>query len=189
MQIIDTKNSPLSVWKGGTTKELWIYPENSSFKESNFTCRISIATIDDPVSSFTKLSGVNRTLMCLDGNFSLEHNGSGKKVVLKPFEKCSFTGDDDTLCLGTGRDFNLMLTNCTGDINTYYLKNEKYIILNSSNILISKTITFLYVLEGSIQIDSTNIEEENLIILKERIDTFKLSSESTAKLIIGQFTT
>jgi environmental stress-induced protein Ves len=44
--IISRENQITDSWSGGTTTQLAIYPENSSYQQRNFLYRISTATVD-----------------------------------------------------------------------------------------------------------------------------------------------
>ena len=62
-----------STWSGGTTTELYLYPENGSYAARDFLFRISSATVDLPESDFTALPGVERYITPLAGSFTLTH--------------------------------------------------------------------------------------------------------------------
>lgn len=96
-------------WVGGTTTQLAIYPETSSYPDRNFLFRISTAKIETEESEFTKLPGVSRKLMILDGEIKIEHKGRYTKN-LKKFDQDSFEGYWDTKSYGIATDFNLMTT-------------------------------------------------------------------------------
>ena len=42
-----------SKWSGGSTTELYIYPPQAVYREGNFKCRISSATVEVEKSDFT----------------------------------------------------------------------------------------------------------------------------------------
>ncbi len=96
-------------WAGGTTKQLYIYPENADYKAKNFEFRISTATVDLEESDFTVLSGVDRQIMSLDGEITLSHDGNNP-TKLMPLEVHYFSGDVSTKSKGKCSDFNLMTT-------------------------------------------------------------------------------
>ena len=74
-----------SRWSGGSTTELYLYPEDGSYKEGNFQCRISSAVVEVEQSEFTSLPGVKRYLSIFEGNLEMIH-GETEKVRLKPYE-------------------------------------------------------------------------------------------------------
>jgi environmental stress-induced protein Ves len=69
MTIEHYKNSDLIInnWSGGITTQLAIYPKDANYKKQNFQFRISTATVEIEESVFTKLPGVSRKLMILNG--------------------------------------------------------------------------------------------------------------------------
>lgn len=101
-------------WSGGTTTELFIWPEGSSYPERRFSARISTALVELEESSFTPLPGVKRFLTPLCAGFSLTVNG--ESVKLPHGQVLEFSGGDDVTCRGSGRDLNLMLKGCGGEM-------------------------------------------------------------------------
>ena len=63
---------------------------------------------------FTRLEGVTRCLTPLCRGFSLRINGEEKE--LPRGEVLKFSGEDDVLCRGSGRDLNLMLKGAEGNM-------------------------------------------------------------------------
>jgi len=125
IKIIKVDKFKLSNWSGGTTTEMFIYPENSKYTEKNFKWRISSATIDSDVSNFTNLPGISRELMVIQGSTTLEH-ANHYSVDLKPFDKDSFKGEWTTKSYGSVVDFNLMTTDgCIGKINCLVIESRK----------------------------------------------------------------
>ena len=103
-----------STWSGGTTTELFLYPENGSYANRDFILRISSATVDLDESDFTSLEGVERYITPLQGGFTLSHP-DGNSVVLAPLAApYRFWGHTPTHCVGKATDFNLMLKGCAG---------------------------------------------------------------------------
>ncbi|MGC8489512.1 MAG: HutD/Ves family protein [Clostridia bacterium] len=96
-------------WSGGTTTELAIYPMTADYKQGNYLWRLSTATVDAETSVFSALPGVTRTLLLLEGQMSLRHEGH-HEARLRPFDQDSFEGGWTTHSQGQGRDFNLMCT-------------------------------------------------------------------------------
>ncbi|MHC5253248.1 HutD/Ves family protein [Listeria kieliensis] len=101
-----------SIWPGGTTTELLIWPEKALYEERNFKYRISTATVNLPTSTFTSLSSYWRELMILDGEIELLHENATQKreVKLSVFEQDSFSGAETTTSYGQCTDFNLIYT-------------------------------------------------------------------------------
>ena len=103
-----------SRWSGGTTTELFLYPENGSYASRDFLFRISSATVDLEESDFTPLPGVERFITPLSGSFTLAHPDTAP-VVLGPLAApYRFPGGIATHCVGQATDCNLMLQGCEG---------------------------------------------------------------------------
>lgn len=103
-----------STWSGGTTTELFLYPENGSYAARDFRFRISSATVDLDESDFTALPGVERYITPLCGSFTLTHPGAAPVELPSLATPYCFWGDVATHCVGKATDFNLMLKGCEG---------------------------------------------------------------------------
>ncbi len=158
MKIIRKSEQITSAWSGGTTTQLFIYPENASYQERNFLFRISTATVETEESVFTKLPGISRQIMILDGTLKLEHTGRYTKILHK-FETDSFDGDWETKGYGKVTDFNLMTNGkVQGSLIGKSLKKNESIqfqTINSGNLL------GFYVVKGILEI-KTDLETLNL---------------------------
>jgi environmental stress-induced protein Ves len=109
---VPTEEFRTTEWSGGTTTELFIWPEGSSYKERRFGARISTALVELESSSFTRLEGVRRFLTPLCAGFKLTVNG--EKIKLPKGKVLEFSGEDEVFCEGAGRDLNLMLKGESG---------------------------------------------------------------------------
>mgnify|MGYP000769776176 CR=1 FL=1 len=69
--IITPEQMQTSRWSGGSTTQMMIFPAGSSYRNRDFRFRISSAAVEDAVSVFTKLDGVERFLTVLEGKISL----------------------------------------------------------------------------------------------------------------------
>lgn len=117
MQIkIYSPNGRSSVWAGGVTTELWIWPDDGDYATRNFKARISSATVRLEESDFTALPGVVRYITPLSGGFTLSHP-DGRTVTMAPLDgPYRFDGGAATNCLGKATDFNLMLKGVGGEM-------------------------------------------------------------------------
>ncbi len=124
-----------SVWSGGTTEQIYIYPPDAIYKNADFLFRISRASVDISPSEFTKIPGVYRFIMPLDSELILTHDNK-TDINLKPFESYEFSAEIHTKSRSVAKDFNLMLANgAEGDMKSVYLeadhpfiyKHDKYI--------------------------------------------------------------
>lgn len=107
IQLIRKDQLTTRIWSGGTTTQLYIFPEDGDYQKRTFDYRISTATVELETSDFTKLLGINRLIMSLDEPLSLKHNNSSW-YHLKPFEVAAFKGEDETVSQGQVTDFNVM---------------------------------------------------------------------------------
>ncbi len=113
MKIIKKEHQAIAKWSGGTTRQIYIYPEGSDYASRQFDWRLSSATVDCESSTFTPLPGVHRHLMILEGKLQLIHQDH-YQVELAPLEQDQFEGSWHTLSFGKVIDFNLMLKNGRG---------------------------------------------------------------------------
>lgn len=153
MKIITKDKIRCSSWSGGTTSQLYIYPEQSSYEECDFLFRVSSAKVEVESSTFTSLPGVNRKIMILDGMLKLEHHGKYKKT-LKTFQQDHFSGDWHTTSSGKVTDFNLMTKSpVSGALTHFSCKKD----LPVSKISLSGAFFIaLYLYSGSIVIKTNN---------------------------------
>ncbi|WP_028401438.1 HutD/Ves family protein [Ectobacillus panaciterrae] len=123
LKIIRKSEQITSLWSGGKTTQLAIYPEDGDYAKRDFKWRISTADVEVDESLFTHLPGIQRIIMILDGEMSLQHKGK-HHVHLKPFEQDRFDGGWTTRSIGRVTDFNLMLAEgCEGDLSTIHINN------------------------------------------------------------------
>lgn len=115
-KIIRKDEQEVSSWSGGTTTQLYIYPEGALYSERDFMFRLSSATVDVEESVFTKLPGIDRKIMILEGELKLIHENRYEKY-LRQFDMDSFKGDWVTRSFGKVVDFNLMTSDeCSSDV-------------------------------------------------------------------------
>jgi environmental stress-induced protein Ves len=114
IRILDPASRRVTSWSGGKTTELFLYPFDGSYAERRFTARISSATVDLSESRFTQLPGVTRYLTPLSEGFYLKRNGHWS--FLARGDVLEFSGEEDVLCRGSGRDLNLMLKGARGEM-------------------------------------------------------------------------
>lgn len=105
-----------SRWSGGTTTELFIWPQGADYAKREFSFRISSAVVELEESDFTPLTGVTRYITPLTGGFTLTHPGKTPVVMGPLAEPYRFSGEEDTHCVGCATDFNLMLKGVAGEM-------------------------------------------------------------------------
>ena len=185
--IIEIKNKDqykTSNWSGGKTTELYIYPENSDYSRRDFLVRISSATVELEESKFTKLHGVNRHLMVLEGSMKLLHK-ERREYDMRSYDVDSFSGDWETESYGKVVDFNLMTKAGAEGVLSYKS-------INGSDLLCYPDITaggqlLIYVIEGSGELAGNQISEKQLIIIDEYdADTLSVTAKEVLKLAISE---
>ncbi len=186
IQIIRQADISPTIWSGGKTTQLLIFPKNSTYLDRNFIFRLSTATIETESATFTRLEGVKRSLMILRGSLKLEHKGHYVKEM-KQFEVDNFVGDWESTSYGKVTDFNLMTT---GQANGFLesLKMEKNGFFEFQNTENYRSIAY-YVWEGSAMFSCGNTEyglqTQELIWLNdlEKNVTVKIKTQKYAELL------
>jgi environmental stress-induced protein Ves len=107
VKIIRKTEQKTSQWSGGTTTQLAIFPETATYDQRDFLFRISTAQVLTEESEFTSLPGISRSIMILEGNLTLNHEGHYSKTLQK-FDSDTFDGGWKTTSSGKVTDFNLM---------------------------------------------------------------------------------
>lgn len=126
-------------WSGGSTTELFIWPETADYTTRQFRFRVSSARVDLAESDFTPLPGVMRYITPITGGFTLTHPGKAP-VILAPLDApYRFSGEIATHCVGKATDFNLMLKGVEGEMT-----------LCSGKTVVRPGITCLYPLGDSV---------------------------------------
>lgn len=170
-----------TAWSGGTTSELFISPEGSDFKSGDYKLRLSIATVEVEESVFTSLPDVKRTLMVLNGQLRLSHEGH-HETVLNPLEKDQFLGDWNTKSWGKVTDFNLMTKgDCIGKLNGY-----KFDEVQSLSIKSSEQNVFIHVREGNIKFGDSNMSTGESVLIKNNND-INLNINENSLIVIVEF--
>jgi len=179
MKIIRNSDIKVSNWSGGTTSELYIYPENSNYKDLNFKFRLSKATIEVEHSVFTPLPNVKRKLMLLDGELELIHENQ-HTINLKPLEFDTFSGNWNTTSNGKATDFNLMMLGNTEGNYKVFSNTEKTILKHKSKV----DISVFYVVKGKISLSQTeDICEGELIIIENKNNNFELTFSKQSNIV------
>lgn len=141
---------PVSRWSGGSTAEIFIWPPKTEYAKRNFMFRISSATVEEEISTFTYLPGIRRILMLLHGQIRLKTDGM--TVNLKPYEQFIFNGEADTVSCGHCRDFNLMMANgCDGNLEVldFSEQNRYNKNVDCRSLISGEQIRVLYASAGS----------------------------------------
>lgn len=173
-------------WAGGTSTELYIYPETSDYAQRNFDFRLSTAQVKVNESNFTFLPGVSRKLMILDGQIKISHKNQYEKN-LNAFDIDEFEGEWETSSLGICTDFNLMTRGETkAELSSLFLKANESVKLNVKH---SSSQIFIYLYSGKLNIkngESILQHGELLLIEPKSIDEFQFIAHENSRLIIAE---
>lgn len=156
-----------SRWGGGSTTEFYIWPEDGDYGRRNFQVRVSSAAVEQEESAFTKLPGVERSLMLLDGNICLVFQGHGERVLNK-YEAVVFQGGWDTVSYGKATDFNLMCRDgAKGSL--HYLEVPAYSTQSLQPVYPSaeggSRKLLLYTIEGQGDLNGTSLPGHSLAVI------------------------
>ena len=151
-----------TTWSGGTTSQLYIFPEDAQFSERNFDFRISSATIEVEESTFTSLPTYNRILAVLEGSLELKHNEK-PSTRLEEYEQVFFHGSWETSSIGKVRDFNVIF-------NANYHVDMQFIAVTET-VEISKSTDFLFVfcLSDQSVVDLQSVTKYTLIEVRKEV--------------------
>ena len=166
----------INAWSGGTTTQLYIYPKESLYKNLDFSFRISTATIDVEESSFTTLPNVNRTLMILNGEITIQHQNKYSKQ-LKKFDTDTFNGEWQTSSIGKATDFNVMIRGAAiGSAQGFSLKENQQKEINDND-----DFLLLYVYSGKIEANNFIANQGDVLVFeKEKISIQAITSSDIA---------
>ena len=128
MKLIKGNGLKTEQWNSGSTTEIMIYPPGSTYSDRQFEWRLSIATIDEEQSFFTKLAGYARTTMVLKGQLTL-HHVNRYTVHLKTLEQDYYRGDWETKSEGKVTNLNLITDRYTSskmEVKRFFQKFVDY---------------------------------------------------------------
>ncbi len=164
IELIRKNQLETSNWSGGTTTQIAIYPEDAIYSERDFKWRLSSAKVEVDESDFTLLPGIDRIIMIIEGQLTLEHEGHHKSV-LKPFDQDYFSGSWKTKSYGRVIDFNLMTgEGFEGSLEAIHMlkdKTKKITFEKELNKLSNETQA-IYCVYGQTRIDMANNETYRL---------------------------
>ena len=182
MSVKKAEEFSTSNWSGGTTTQLYIYPEDGNYAERNFQARISSATVDVVKSEFTSLPNVKRYLMIFEGHLDLIH-GVNTRVELEPYQVDEFDGGIPTVSYGKVVDFNLMLKDgADGVMETAQLKTAQQAVIEREK---DYNLLCIYVKEGSMKIANQEVSSGELAVIEDWENTVELKNEAEATAKAG----
>ena len=156
VNIFKSENFKIRKWSGGTTTELFIWPENSDFSQQNFDFRLSSASVETEESEFTAFPDYMRHLSILEGEIKIMHKDKYEKI-LKPNDSDTFSGKWNTKSYGKAIDFNLILKpEFKAEMECFSLQKDEIYVLHSKP---EFRFFFLFLFKGEILMeDSENLK-------------------------------
>jgi environmental stress-induced protein Ves len=180
MRITSPDQQLCSSWSGGTTTQLAIFPNSASVEKRNFDWRISTARVELEESVFSDFSGYQRIFLSLDNPLVINHAlpTGVLQVNLNPFESTGFDGSWKTTSKGVVTDFNVIF-------KPNYHPEVRVIDLNFAECIeLSATQVFLYLVQGSLSINQTEISEKSFVVLDS---SSHIKALSHVKAIVVEF--
>lgn len=181
IKVICKSEQKASLWSGGITTQLAIYPETADYQKRDFLWRLSSAQVDVEESEFTHLPGIWRKIMIIEGQMLLEHKGQ-HRARLQPFEQDSFSGEWTTFSKGKVKDFNLMMADgCAGELEAIHVtkgRESQKLCIQPRGEFVQVTEAF-YCVNGvlSLMIDDdepVHIDEGEMVLVSMRNSTKQL---------------
>jgi environmental stress-induced protein Ves len=165
MRILRTSHYRIMPWKngGGTTTEIFRFPEASGSSGTAFDWRVSIADVasDGPFSLFP---GYDRHIMAIAGNGMLLEGGPHGPIDLaRRFTPQAFSGDwtiAGRLISGPVRDFNLMARR-----DRYSSRLEMYEAAAELGLDAASSTLLVHVLDGEVTVSGHVLAASETLIL------------------------
>ncbi|MBE0650027.1 MAG: HutD family protein [Bacteroidales bacterium] len=175
-------------WSGGTTTELFIFPQTADYQRRNFQFRLSKSVVEVEKSDFTSLPGISRKLMVLSGKITLSHEAHGSRP-LNSFEVAEFDGGWKTSSRGKCTDFNLMTTGKTsGTLRAMVIPESqavRYEIKRNCDWL------FAFLVSGKINLSIHDkiiaLEKDDLLVInKPTLKNIEISGITASELVFSE---
>jgi environmental stress-induced protein Ves len=167
--LISSADYKTTAWSGGTTTEMFIYPQGSNFEAQDFLFRLSKADITEEKTTFNTLPHVKRCLMLLEGDLTLRHEGKPPRI-LERFDNELFTGDWNTQSEGKATVLNLMCKNeANGTLKKRVIRKVRLRSYWQENSLLPYRALAYYVYAGKIEVaigqEIFTLEENDMFVL------------------------
>ncbi|MGO3732359.1 MAG: HutD family protein [Vagococcus sp.] len=176
--IISETDYLVSNWSGGKTTEVFLYPPTGKYQVGAFDFRISSADVLLEESTFSQLPGYQRVIMSLDKPLLLTHQEkNGRRIQhLAPYEPDFFSGDDETMSVGTCTDFNLIYS-------PLYKGDMKALSKGECRFILQKTWYFYYALEAvEIELILQNNRQQITLTKKECLMIHDVTEECNIRI-------
>lgn len=136
-RIIKPEHFNSTVWSGGISREILIFPPDAEYGPRNFQYRVSTAVVESRESVFTDLPDYNRFIIPLSGELTLTIDQ--KRHHLAPFSILAFDGAAKTSSLSGPNltDLNLMVRKgYSADIKVVYYEDLMEMDLENDQLIV-----------------------------------------------------
>lgn len=181
MIVVPPDETKQEFWSGGRTRELFLFPPESSYEKRNFSFRLSSATIEASPSVFTPLRGYMRNTLILEGMLQLRHEGHYQRT-LKKFDQDEYDGTWTTHSEGKSTNLNLMTSpDFKGSMTGITLeKGTRKRIQHAS-----ARFSFLYIHQGVLRMNSPDqLFQSGTLLGIERGRSFQIEAQANCELVI-----
>lgn len=180
IDLIRRADTRIAYWTGGSTTELYIFPETSSYAARDFEFRLSVATIEVPFSKFTRLGGFHRVTVVLDGSLTIHHRNRYSRR-LDSLEFDSYSGGWDTTSEGVCRDFNIISQGKSSVRVLQPHSGEQFSVGSALN-----TFSCVYLHSGEIRFGDETLSPGDLLVLHPGADPDEVVTVTqTSDIVIG----
>ena len=156
MEITTQEQYQTTMWKGGTTRQIFISPADGDLAARRFDLRISSAIIELTESDFSDFTGFTRYILPLEGEITLLKDE--RRIPLSHNELYKFEGDEVVSSENTkgAIDFNIIVRHGI-DVDVAIMHDAHF--YNSKN-----TVVFAL---SNIQINGKPVDKHCTAILNE----------------------
>lgn len=178
-----------TTWQGGSTTELYIYPEGENFRDRHFLFRLSSADFTSTTSTFSDFTGYERYLMPLKGTLWVEHRVDGEPLYrrdLAPYEREFFFGSWKTQSGNSldCRDFNFIVQAGTRHALEVLRAGESYPAHKQGRLMLFSLGTCLVAISG----EELTLPPKHLLVLEETPALAAVTClEGEAPLVVCEF--
>lgn len=177
-------------WSGGSTSQLYIYPEDAVFSQHDFDFRISSADFTSTESTFSDFTGYQRYLFPLQGSLWVEHAEGGQPLYrhdLAPYQLEYFLGSWQTRSGNSldCRDFNFIVRQ--GKESRLEIKREGEVFIpKRSGLLMAFSMTGGQLLVNGQE--TVRLPEKSLYLLEEEASLYQLElTQAEAPIIFCEY--
>lgn len=184
MILLKKEDYVVSNWVGGTTRQLYIFPAESTVSNRDFLFRVSSADIANEKSEFSSFKGFSRLLLSLDNPLLIQHNDQDEKC-LRPFEVEVFDGAWKTRSEGKCTDFNLIFDpKYHGELKVHRLKEtEKFVFSRQPY----EKFALLFLHTGNLHVeDGVLSTSESIVLEEEDFDIVTLVAQKESRIIVAR---